>query len=54
MMSAELDGSPDNPSYIQNIPVSEPVGNQNVFPFSPNVAAMAVNLMLRYIISPNW
>ena len=54
MVSAELDGSLDNPSYIQNLPTSEQVGNQNVFPFSLSVAAMAVNLMIRYIISPDW
>lgn len=54
MVSAELDGSLDNPSYIQNLPVSEQVGNQNVFPFSLSIAAMSVNLMLRYIISPDW
>lgn len=54
MVSAELDRSLDNPSYIQNIPLTEQVGNQNVFPFSLSVASMSVNLMLRYIIGREW
>ena len=54
MVSAELDGSLDNPSYISTLPKDQHPGNQNVFPFSLSVAAMAVNLMLRYLISPEW
>lgn len=49
-----MDGSLDNPTYIQNIPFSEPFNNQNVFPFSLSVSTMAVNLMLRYVISSEW
>ena len=54
MVSAELDGSLDNPSYISALPVEDIPGNQNVFPFSLGVAAMAVNLMLRYVIGQEW
>ena len=50
----ELDGSLDNPSYISNLPESERNRNQNVFPFSLSVAAMEVNLMIRYMLSPDW
>ena len=54
MVSAELDGSLDNPSYISALPDEEIPGNQNVFPFSLGVAALAVNLMTRYLIGQEW
>ena len=54
MVSAELDGSLDNPSYISAMPKEEILGNQNVFPFSLGVAALAVNLMTRYLIGQEW
>ena len=54
MVSAELDGSLDNPSYIRALPTGDAPGNQNVFPFSLGVAAMAVNLMTRYLIGQEW
>ena len=50
----ELDGSLSDPSYISNLPESERDRNQNVFPFSLSVASMEVNLMIRYILSPDW
>ena len=50
----ELDGSLDDPYYISNLPAEERVGNQNVFPFSLSVAAMKVNLMLRYLLAADW
>ena len=50
----ELDGSLSDPSYISNLPESERNRNQNVFPFSLSVAAMEVNLMIRYVLSPDW
>ena len=50
----ELDGSLDEPSYIENLPPEERGGNQNVFPFSQAVAAMEVNLMLRYLLADDW
>ena len=54
MVVMELDGSLDDPSYIGNLPPEEQGGNQNVFPFSLGVAGMEVNLMLRYLLSPDW
>lgn len=54
MVSAELDGSLDNPSYISSLPEETTPGNQNVFPFSLGAAAMAVNLTVRYLIGEEW
>ena len=54
MVVMELDGSLDDPSYISNLPADEQVGNQNVFPFCLGVAGMEVNLMLRYLVAPDW
>ena len=53
-VTMELDGSLDDPSYINNLPSTERRGNQNVFPFSQGVAAMEVNLMLRYLLAADW
>ena len=50
----ELDGSLDDPSYVSNLPPEARSGNQNVFPFSQSVAAMEVNLMLRYLLAEHW
>ena len=50
----ELDGSLDDPSYVRNLPTDQRRGNQNVFPFSQGVAAMEVNLMLRYLLALDW
>lgn len=54
MVTMELDGSLDDPSYISNLPAEERASNQNVFPFSMAVAGMEVNLMLRYLLAPDW
>ena len=54
MVVVELDGSLDDPSYIQNLPASERGGNQNVFPFSMATAGMEVNLLLRYLLANEW
>lgn len=54
MVSVELDGSLDNPSYTAGLSGEENHNNQNVFPFSLGAASMAVNLMLRYLLSPDW
>ena len=54
LVSAELDGSLDDPSYIQTPPFLGPIGNQNVFPFSLGAASAAVNLMVRYVAGPDW
>lgn len=50
----ELDGSLDDPSYVRNLPADERTGNQNVFPFCLGVAGTEVNLMLRYLLAPEW
>ena len=50
----ELDGSLDDPSYVSRLPSDERFRNQNVFPFSQSVAAMEVNLMLRYLLAADW
>ena len=50
----DLDGSLSDSSYISNLPESERNRNQNVFPFSLSVASMEVNLMIRYLLSPDW
>lgn len=54
LVMMELDGSLDDPSYIRNLPPSERPANQNVFAFSQGVASMEVNLMLRYLLAPDW
>ena len=51
---AELDGSLDDPSYIENLPVSERPGNQNVFPFSLGCAGQQINLLIRYLLAQPW
>ena len=53
-VSMELDGSLDNPSYIENLPPEEQPNNRNVFPFGLSVAAMEVNLMLRHLLAQAW
>lgn len=50
----ELDGSLDNPAYINNLPKELRFGNQNVFPFSLSVASLEINMMIRYITSHEW
>lgn len=54
MAAVESDGSLDNPSYIKNLPDGQKRRNQNVFAFALHVAAMEVNMMLRYLISGDW
>lgn len=50
----ELDGSFDDPSYVANLPTDKRMANQNVFPFGLSVAGMNVNMMLRYVLAPDW
>ena len=54
MVVMELDGSLDDPSYVSNLPSGQQRLNQNVFPFSTAVAAMEVNLLLRYLVAQEW
>ena len=53
-VSLELDGSLDDPSYIDNLPEDQRDSNQNVFSFSLAVASDEVNAMIRYIIAKDW
>ena len=50
----ELDGSLDDLGYISNLPTNERPRNENVFPFGLSVAAMIVNSMIRYLVTPDW
>jgi len=54
MVTMELDGSLDNPSYIENLPPASRQNNQNVFPFAMSVASMEANLMVRYMVGQAW
>ncbi|MYE15836.1 MAG: ThiF family adenylyltransferase [Gemmatimonadetes bacterium] len=54
MVTVELDGSLDDPSYVSMLPPGQADANQNVFPFSMSAAAFEVNLFLRYLLSPDW
>ena len=53
-VSMELDGSLDDPSYIQNLPLEQRNSGQNVFPFSLSVASMEINLLVRYLVAQDW
>ena len=53
-VSLELDGSLDDPSYIDSLPEDQRDSGQNVFPFSLAAAGAEVNAMIRYIISKDW
>ena len=50
----ERDGSLDAPSYIQRAVGNGPPANQNVFPFSINLASFMLIEMLRLVVSENW
>ena len=54
MVTMELDGSLEDPSYVSNLPEEQRESSQNVFPFSLAVAGMEVNLMLRYLLAQDW
>lgn len=51
----ELDGSLDDPTYIQGANAkARAATNQNVFPFSANVASLMVIQMVRLVVAANW
>ena len=51
----EIDGSLDNPAYIRQLTeLDQEPRNQNVFPFSANLATSMVIQMLRLVIADNW
>ena len=54
MVITELDGSLDDPSYVGRLPRQDRQRNQNVFPFSLSLAAMEVNMMLRFVLAKDW
>lgn len=54
MVAVELDGSLDDPSYVRTLEEDDRPRNQNVFPFALHVAALQVNLMVRYLTSEEW
>ena len=54
MVVTELDGSLDDPNYLKALPEEDASLGANVFPFSQGLASMEVNLMLRYLLAPNW
>ncbi len=53
-VSMELDGSLDNPSYIEYLHSKRGFGNANIFPFSQNLSSLEVLMMLHFILSENW
>ena len=54
LVTMEREGTLHSPSYIDTLPVEARIGNQNVFPFSLSIAAMELNLMLRYLLAQSW
>lgn len=51
----ERDGSLDDPSYVQGEQRGhQEGGNENVFPFSANVASFMVLEMIRYVVRDAW
>jgi len=53
-VTMEIDGSLDNPSYIENLHSKRGFGNENVFPFSQNLSSMEVLMMIHFILSKDW
>lgn len=54
-VTADLDGSLDDPRYISNLPPDQRPRNENVFPFTLYVTGMFVDTMLRFMLStPSW
>ena len=49
----ELDGTLENPEYLRHDTANTP-RNQNVFPFSANLASLQVLEMIRYLIAEDW
>ncbi len=51
----DVDGSLDDPVYIRRLMLQgQPPANQNVFPFSANLASFMVIEMVRFVIGENW
>ena len=54
MVAVELDGSLDDPKYVRTLEQRDGPRNQNVFPFSLDVAAKQVNMMIRYLTAEDY
>ena len=50
----ERDGSLDDPAYVRRPGVPGPPANQNVFPFSANLASLMVIEMVRLTVAEAW
>ena len=53
-VSMELDGSLENPSYIEHLHSKRGFGNENVFPFSQNLSSIEVLMMIRFLLFKDW
>ncbi len=53
-VSMELDGSLEDPSYIESLHSSRGFGNENVFPFSQNLSSIEVLMMIRFLLFKDW
>ena len=53
-VSMELDGSLENPSYIEHLHSKRGFGNENVFPFSQNLSSIEVLMMIHFLLSKDW
>ena len=53
-VSMELDGSLEDPSYIEHLHSKQGFGNENVFPFSQNLSSIEVLMMIHFLLSKDW
>lgn len=53
-VTMERDGSLDNPAYIRRVGSDQTPTNQNVFPFSANIASFMVIEMARLVVADAW
>jgi len=53
-VSMELDGSLEDPSYIEHLHSKRGFGNENVFPFSQNLSSIEVLMMIHFLLSKDW
>ena len=53
-VTMEMDGSLDDPTYIKGLETDRGPTNQNVFPFSANVASFMVIELVRLVVADEW